>query len=159
MEADNLHAVKWWVDGAFAVHPDMKSHTGAMMSMGKGAMCGASTQQKLNTKSSTEAKLVGVDDAIDNSVICQQDNQSAMLLEKNGCGSSGKRTRHNSIRCFFVANRIASKEVRAACHPTVEMLTDFFTKPLQGNLFRMFRNFILNASEDLAAKDTSGKTS
>jgi hypothetical protein len=30
-----LQRDRWWVDGAFAVHPDMKSHTGGMMSLGK----------------------------------------------------------------------------------------------------------------------------
>ena len=62
LKADNLHLVKWWVDGAFAVHADMRSHTGGAMSLGKGIIYGALTHQKLNTKSSTEAELIGVDD-------------------------------------------------------------------------------------------------
>ena len=40
----------------------MKSHSGAMMSMGQGAEISGSKKQKLNTKSSTESELVGVDD-------------------------------------------------------------------------------------------------
>ena len=66
MEATNLHVVKWWVDASFGVHPDMKSHTGATMSLGKGSIYryARSTRQKLNTKSSTEAELVGVDDVM-----------------------------------------------------------------------------------------------
>jgi len=28
---------KWWVDSLYAVHPDMKSHTGIYMTLGKGA--------------------------------------------------------------------------------------------------------------------------
>ena len=40
----------------------MKSHSGAMMSMGQGAAISVSKKQKLNTKSSTESELVGVDD-------------------------------------------------------------------------------------------------
>ena len=28
LEADNLHILKWWVDASFAVHDDMRSHTG-----------------------------------------------------------------------------------------------------------------------------------
>ena len=31
LQADNLNIVKWWVDGAFAVHEGMKSHTGGVM--------------------------------------------------------------------------------------------------------------------------------
>jgi hypothetical protein len=55
--------VKWWVDASFVVHPDMRSHTDGVMSLGKGAVYSASTtRQKLNTRSSTEAELVGIDD-------------------------------------------------------------------------------------------------
>ena len=27
LEADNLQVIKWWIDGAFATHRDMRSHT------------------------------------------------------------------------------------------------------------------------------------
>eukprot|EP00957_Ditylum_brightwellii_P203594 15335349-Ditylum_brightwellii.AAC.1 len=36
--ADSLNFAKWWVDGAFAVHPDMKGHTGVTMSFGQGSL-------------------------------------------------------------------------------------------------------------------------
>ena len=62
LEYDGTGTVKWWVDAAFVVHHDMKSHTGGMMTMGRGALYSASNKQKLNTKSSNEVKLVGVDD-------------------------------------------------------------------------------------------------
>ncbi len=61
---ENLNIVKWYIDVAFGVHPDYRSHTGATCTMGKGAIISMSKKQKLNTKSSTTAKLVGVDDAI-----------------------------------------------------------------------------------------------
>jgi hypothetical protein len=35
LEADDSGVIRWWIDASFAVHPDMKSHTGAAMSMGK----------------------------------------------------------------------------------------------------------------------------
>jgi hypothetical protein len=160
LEADDFHVVKWWVDASYAVHPDMKSHTGATMSLGKGSIYSASKRQKLNTKSSTEAELVGVDDVMaqvlwtryfleaqgykirDNKVF--QDNQSTMLLEKNGRGSSSKRTRHINVRYFFVTDRIKSQEMNVEYCPTGEMLGDLFTKPLQGSLFRKFRDAIMN---------------
>ena len=46
---DNMSVIKWWVDAAFSVHPDFKSHTGAMMSMGSGAFQSFSRKQKINT--------------------------------------------------------------------------------------------------------------
>jgi hypothetical protein len=38
LSADNLRVVKLYVDASFAVHPDFKSHTSAMITLGKGAM-------------------------------------------------------------------------------------------------------------------------
>ena len=46
LEADNLQVIKWWIDGAFTMHPNMRSHTSGMLSLGKGAVYGASTRQK-----------------------------------------------------------------------------------------------------------------
>eukprot|EP00957_Ditylum_brightwellii_P087612 6670164-Ditylum_brightwellii.AAC.1 len=62
LEADSLHCMRWWVGASFAVHPDMKRHTGGVLMMGKGAIRAGSTKQKLNTRSSTEAEIVRVDD-------------------------------------------------------------------------------------------------
>jgi len=153
-------AIKWWVDASFAVHGDMKGHTGGVMSLGRGAIFSTSTKQKLNTRSSTECELVGVNDVMaqvlwtryfmeaqgyeieDNIVF--QDNESAMLLERNGRASSSKRTRHINIRYFFVQDRIAAGEVSVAYCPTKDMVADFFTKPLQGSQFRKLREYIMN---------------
>eukprot|EP00957_Ditylum_brightwellii_P077135 5862203-Ditylum_brightwellii.AAC.2 len=54
--------MQWWVDESFAMHPDIKSHTGGVMMMGKGAIYAISMKQKLNTWSSTESKIIGVND-------------------------------------------------------------------------------------------------
>jgi len=54
LEAESMQIVKWWVDASFAVHTDMKSHTGAVMTLGKGGIYGTSTRQRINTRSSTE---------------------------------------------------------------------------------------------------------
>jgi hypothetical protein len=62
--AASLHNVRWWVNAACAVHPDVKSHTGGALSLGTGVMHGTSKGQKLNAKSSAEAEIVGTDDAM-----------------------------------------------------------------------------------------------
>ena len=64
LEADDVQIIKWWIDASFAVHPDMRSHTSGAMTLGKGAIYGTSTRQKINTRSSTEAELVGVNDVM-----------------------------------------------------------------------------------------------
>ena len=163
LEANDLQIIQWWVDASFAVHRDMRSHTGGTMSLGKGAIYSTSVRQKLNTKSSTEAELVGVDDLMpmilwtrqfmegqgytitDN--IVYQDNQSSMLLERNGQRSSSKRTRHLDIRYFFVTDRIEDGQLTVEYCPTGDMLADVFTKPLQGAAFTKFRRMILNLDD------------
>lgn len=59
--SDGKGSIYWLVDVAFAVHNDMRGHTGAHMSMGQGTIVSISLKQKMNTCSSTEAELVGVD--------------------------------------------------------------------------------------------------
>jgi len=57
-------SAQWWVDSSFAVHLDMRSHSGIVMTLGKGVAYSTSCKQKINTKSSTEAELVAIDDAM-----------------------------------------------------------------------------------------------
>ena len=58
-----------------------------------------------------------------------QDNMSTIALVKNG-KSNSDRTRHIAIRFFFVADRVASKEIKIDYMPTREILADILTKPL-----------------------------
>ena len=138
----------------------MRSHTGATITLGKGSPYSMSTKQKINTRSSTEAELVGMNDAMalilwtrlfleaqgfaikDN--VVYQDNQSAILLENNGKRSSSKKTRHIEIRYFFVTDNIKRKNLRVEYCPTENMRADFLTKPLQGAAFRKYRKETLN---------------
>ena len=178
---DGTGNIYWYVDASFAVHHNMRSHTGAVMTFGRGAVMSMSTKQKLNTKSSTKAELVGVDDCIPFNVwaryflqeqgyhsngveaprkgndklqylghknILYQDNTSSIKLEMNGKASSTKRTRHINIRYFLVTDKIKRGEISVVEHcPTEEMIADYLTKPLQGALFRKFRNAIMGCDD------------
>jgi hypothetical protein len=64
LSADSLTLSRWWVDAVYAVHNDCWGHTGAGMSFCQGMALSYSWKQKINTKSSTEAELVGVDDSL-----------------------------------------------------------------------------------------------
>ena len=122
LQADGTGMLNWHWDASFALHPDFKSHTRGSLTLGKGSIVSASTKQKLNARSSTEAELAAVDDGmgpvlwvrlfleaqgflIDGNVVCQ-DNRSAILLEKNGKASSSKRTRHINMQHFFVTDQV-----------------------------------------------------
>ena len=52
--------VSVYIDASFAVHDDMKSHSGTAITLGYGAYYTKSTAQKLNTTSSCEAELVAL---------------------------------------------------------------------------------------------------
>jgi hypothetical protein len=171
LASDDTGKIRWWVDASYAVHDDMKSHTGGTMSMGKGSIYSTSSKQKLVTRSSTEAEIVGVHDVMPqliwtahfldgqginiNESILYQDNTSSILLEKNGRSSSTKRTRHMNIRYFFIKDQVDSKRVKIEHCPTADMMADFFTKPLQGTQFRKLRDRIMNIAPPSSAYHSS----
>ena len=143
--------------------------------MGRGFPISTSTKQKLNTRSSTESELVGVDDMmpiiiwtryfllsqgygiVENLLL--QDNKSSILLERNGRASSSKRTRHINIRYFFVCDRVNMKEISLHWCPTKEMIADFWTKPLQGSHFRKLRDYIMGRVRCFKPKGDAVSTS
>ena len=47
LQADETNLLQWWVDAAYATHPDMKGHTGATFPMGHGSIYSNSLKQKL----------------------------------------------------------------------------------------------------------------
>ena len=127
--------------------------------MGHGIINSKSSKQKINTKSSTEAELVGASDFISHTMwtdwflkgqgyvvksnIFYQDNQSAILLEKNGRNSCGEKSRHINIRYFFIKDVLKRERITVTHCPTEQMIADYFTKPLQGNLFTTLRDTIM----------------
>ena len=157
--ASSLENLLTWVDAAYAVYKDMRSQTGGAISLGHGVVQGRSSKQKINTKSSTEAELVGVSEflpyniwltnfmkeqgcTIKNNTLFQ-DNTSAIRLENNGRNSCTGNSRHIDVRYFFVADRVKNGEITIKYCPTNKMLADFFTKPLQGTLFKFFKDIIM----------------
>ena len=147
-----IPVAKWFVDAGFVVHGDFKSHTGSCLMLGDDAVISSSSKQKLNTRSSTEAELVGCDDAIGKILwtlrlqgfapqqnIIYQDNQSAILLEKKGFSSAGKWMRHINVRCFFIKDCVDRGEVIVEYCNTKNVIADFLTKPLQGKAFLISR--------------------
>jgi hypothetical protein len=114
LSANGSGILKWWVDTSFAVHPNMRGHSGGGLSLGRGFPIVSYTKKKLNTRSSTENEIMGADEFMP--AICWthyfmkaqgygvkdnvlfQDNNSYILLEKNGKASSSKLTKHINIR-------------------------------------------------------------
>ena len=55
-----------------------------------------------------------------------KDNQSTIILEKNGKRSSSKRTRHINIRYYFIADRIIKQEASMEFCLAFDMIVDYF---------------------------------
>jgi hypothetical protein len=151
--------VSAYIDASFAVHQDMKSHTGAVITLGKGAVRARSSKQRLVSKSSTESELIGLSDELSQVIWTRnflmeqgytqapaeihQDNKSTMIIAAKG-KSNSPRCRHINIRYYFVKDKIATGEVKLTHTRTNDLIADFFTKPLQGELFRSHRDKIMN---------------
>ena len=153
---DVLHT---YVDASYAIHSDMKGHTGGLLTMGLGIIQGKATKQKLNAKSSTEAELIGASDYIPWTVwvkwflkdqgyklrrsIFYQDNQSAMKMESNGMKSAGDKSRHINIRFFFIKDILKREGIELLHCRTERMIADYYTKPLQESLFKKMRDIVM----------------
>ena len=142
--------------------------------MGSGAITSFSRKQKINGKSSTEAELIGVDDALPQILLTRyfmesqgytvkdnilyQDNKSAMLLEQNGKNSSSKRTKHIKVRYFFIQDKIDQGEIKVKYCLTDQMWSDILTKPLLGQQFKLMRAMVMNCPVDYEEANSPEKT-
>jgi hypothetical protein len=132
--ADSLTKFSTWVDASFVVHSDMCSHTGGVISLGRGGLLCKSKKQKINIKSSTEAELIGASDYLPNTLYVKmfpsaqgyptdttffhQDNESAIKMETNGKSSCGQRSRHIDIRYFFITDHVRRNDITITHSPT-----------------------------------------
>ena len=143
--------VSGYIDASYGVHKDARSHTGAVIVLGDaGPIWSKSGKQKSNTKSSAEAELMALSDAaaqvihMRNFVMAQgydlapaviyQDNMSCMALIKKGRPTS-ERSRHIDIREFWLADRVAQKQVVVEHLGTKFMFANLLTKAVQGAQF------------------------
>ena len=166
--------IKWYVDEEFAVHKDMSIHTGGLTNTGMGGAYVKSNKQKLNSKRSTEAELVGVDDVLTQLIwtryflkeqgyeiydnVIYQDNQIFIKLDKSCRQPSRKRTRNINIIYYFITERITNHEASMEVFYTLDMIRDYFTKALQGYQFKCFHHIILGIHEvDITSYNAPGR--
>ena len=136
----------------------MKSTSGVCITLGTGFFMASSKVQKINTKSSTEAEIIAVSDGMNvpmwladflkyqgfekKTIQVHQDNQSCIALLTKG-RSTAETTRFIAIRHYWISYYIFTKVVELLYVPTEEMVSDYFTKPLQGTLFEKMVTRIL----------------
>jgi hypothetical protein len=172
LSMDNSGIIKWYVDASFASHKDLKSHTGAVMTLGCGSVCSISTKQKVNSRSSTEAEFIAVDDVISKVLwtklflqsqsqkivmnVIYRDNQSSMKMELNGKISSGKTTRHFDIKYYYITDLIKCNMIEIKYCPTAEMIGDYMTKPIVGSKFTLLKATILGLTPTVGQQECVG---
>lgn len=156
--------VSTYIDAAYGVHHDLKSHTGSCVVIGDiGAVHCRSSKQQIVTKSSTEAELVALSDCanqalfIRNFLIQQgypcgpvtlyQDNMSCMALVERG-RSGAERTRHIDIRYYWLKERVTNGEAVVKHMGTADMYANMLTKPLQGQQFLSEREALTGWERD-----------
>jgi len=153
-----LGEIDIYIDASHGAHWDKKGQTGGCVSVGDGVIHARSSKQQINTKSSTETELVGNSDYLTYPIWIirflreqgchmiekrlHQDNESTIKMLKNGTKSCGKKSRHVDIRYFWTTDRIKEMGIKVIHCATEKMLGDFFTKPLQGSLFRNMRDVV-----------------
>ena len=153
--------VRAFIDASYGVHQGSgKSHTGCAIVLGEaGVLSARSSKQKIVTKSSTEAELVGLSDSAAQAihlknfvaeqgysvgpVVIYQDNLSCMALMKRG-GPGSERSRHINIRHYWGAERVADGDVVIEHLSTELMYANMLTKPVQGAQFEREREGLTN---------------
>ena len=72
-----------------------------------------------------------------------QDNQSTIMITNNGRDSCTGNSRHIDILYFSVKDIVDKGEINFKYYPTYIMIADYFTKPLQGKMFKMYRDLVM----------------
>jgi len=152
-----------FVDASYATHPDARSHTGIILTIGSAncysSVYNKSAKQKLVSRSSTEAELIALNESLPQIIWLRnlleelgypqrqpttifQDNKSTIIISNKGHSNKGN-TKHMHVRYFYIKDKIDDKTVQLEHLPTELMLADFFTKPLMGTQFTQLRDKLL----------------
>jgi hypothetical protein len=151
-----------YVDAAYGIRSiDRLSQTGVCVMLDNALIVARSAKQKLVTKSSTESELVACSDSLvygliirnildelkvnHNEITLHQDNEATIKLIRDP-KSASIRTKHISIRYFFIRDIIKRESINLIDTPTSEMIADILTKPLQGKLFLNLRSRLMDGS-------------
>lgn len=138
-----------FVDASHATQPGRKSRTGILLKIAGCAVGVWSVKQKIVTKSSTEAELVALTEALTNiiwlrrfyeyqgykdmpPIIVWEDNESCINLIKNPRHNK-QRTRHLDIRYFYARELQEQGMILIRYVKTEDQEADLLTKGMVGN--------------------------
>jgi len=146
-----------FIDAAFALHFDSKSHTGVLIVIGGVVVYISSRKQKCIAKSPTEAELVGLTDNIGlvelfhefisflfgkpiPTPIIYQDSTSVISLVTRGGGIT--RTKHMRARVNLGKECFDEKRAIVVYCNTKKMRADGVSKVLEGKDYEEFSSFV-----------------
>ena len=156
-KASETPAIRIYADASFGTHGDSRSHSGVLILVMGGPVCFSSKKQRLVTKSTTAAEIVACDAAVDLaewvSCLCEdigfdpgkpvllQDNTTAILTLTKGVAPKKHRT--INIRHAYIKEMVELGKLTIEYVPTTEMKADGLTKPLYGEAFTRFRDWVV----------------
>jgi hypothetical protein len=159
LRATGTPQIRAYVDAAYAIHEDSKSHTGVVVYVGETLVYVSSKKQKCMSKSPTEAELIGLTDnlglvelfkefvefltgkAVEMPMIFQDCKAVVSLVTKGGGITRTKhlRARMNLGREVVDENRALVEYVKAE-----DMKADGFSKPLDPSGHGKFMQLLHN---------------
>ena len=150
------------VDASYASHPDLKSHTGCTLHIGKdsGSFLSVTEKQSITADSSTVAEFIaghtiakkvmwarnfllelGPLFAQSLPTVVYEDNQSTIHLFNRQ--SNAHKTKHISLRYNFIREQIHNGHITIEYLPTENMTSDILTKALGPTSFLHLRTKLL----------------
>jgi hypothetical protein len=146
-------------DAAFAVDQEMLSVSGLGISVGGSFVIARSYRQKLVARSSCEAEIMCLSDAVSFTIYmiqfmqCQgygirqipiiwQDNKAVITLLQNNKPAASN-SRHFKIHWYFAGDYMRRKELDVKYLPTKLMIADILTKGMAGDNFHVFGGILL----------------
>jgi hypothetical protein len=149
-----------YIDAAYIVHADTKSHSGAVVMPvdGSAATVFKSSKQKTVATSTCASEANALNDFVPMAIwyrrllqalgidapppVVNQDNQATIQLATHGPTAGGK-SRWMDVKVFAVKEHVDNGNVVLRYCPTADMVADILTKPLQGKEFLRLRNLLL----------------
>ena len=150
------------VDASYASHPDLKSHTGCTLHLGKdsGSFLSVTEKQSITADSSTVAEFIAghtvakkvmwarnflleLGPLFSQSLptVVYEDNKSTIHLFNRQ--SNAHKTKHIALRYNFIREQINDGHIHIEYLPTEDMTSDILTKALGPNLFLHLRPKLL----------------
>jgi hypothetical protein len=155
---NNLELIAF-IDAAYGLHYDFKSHTGIVIYLSGAPIYFQSVKQKTIAKSSFEAEVNATSDggstviylanlitdinggSLSLSVEIMQDNEGAIAALKSG-NCTGKNSKHINIRIAWCSEQYKNGLFNFTWIGTKRMVADILTKPMCGVMFTNFNGKI-----------------